>query len=297
MRLFRRIAKGKTMTDNGYTEDTLVEEVAIKDMFMEPTYGRELHQKFVKDMAAAWDSRAAGVILLSMRSDGRFAVLDGWHRVSACRIAHGEDATMAAKVLIDLTPKEEAQLFDRYNRNRKAPFINETFKARLAYDEPKAVALNNLVESFGLKISLGRQQQRGEMRAVGVLERCIVSMGLPEFRHVLSMMTQALPLKDITPKLIEGLNDFWLRYADLADEDRIVHKIRDMGGRGWQLKANNMMAVAEMVTSQRYGGPHGMVLRAAYNWKLRSGQLPDWVVRGVVVSKVVQESRKKQPVA
>ena len=70
--------------------DTLEEQIPISEMFIDPTYSRSIDWPFVNRLAKNWDRSKAGVVYLSLRETGKYAIIDGCHRVEACRVAEGD---------------------------------------------------------------------------------------------------------------------------------------------------------------------------------------------------------------
>lgn len=269
--------------------DTLEAEVALKDIVLDESYGRVPSAKKIDDMANSWDGEAAGVLYLSLRKDGAYACVDGWHRVLAGRKAGVK--TLPARVYIDKTLAEEAKLFDDMNRRRLKPNPNETFKARLAYREPVAVEINYLVRSQGLDIALDRSGHNGTIKGVASLESAHAILGEKPFLDMLGLLRDGLGRGQgaFQGPAIYGMAHFLKRYPDVR-HPRVVETLKAVGYRGLMASARSMKA--SMGLSQALGTVWGMALRDYYNKNLRSGRLPEWV--GTVYGPGTKERMRRE---
>lgn len=102
-------------------DDTQCDAIQIIDMPAD---------KLSRKIAREYDERLMDPIRISQRNDTRQFVIDGRHRVQGTLEKFGEDATIEAIIYYDLTLKEEADLYSRYNTSRIKPTNNEIMKAR-----------------------------------------------------------------------------------------------------------------------------------------------------------------------
>lgn len=155
-----------------------MELVRVADLRIDPRYHdpSRYSEKRAISMAANFNPEALGTITVSHRSDGSLIVVDGNHRVAACRIA-GEEY-IPAKVFYDLTLEEEAGLFRELSEAVRLTTY-ALFRARLVALDPVAVAIFKICEYHDVTIVGGAQAQSfpGRTRAVGVLEK-IYNAGL-----------------------------------------------------------------------------------------------------------------------
>jgi hypothetical protein len=56
-----------------------IDVILAELLFADPTYQRDLDPKRVTKMVAEFDQRLVGVLEVSARGNGRFAILDGQH--------------------------------------------------------------------------------------------------------------------------------------------------------------------------------------------------------------------------
>lgn len=255
---------------------TLDDSIPVDEVFMDAEYGRVPSPSKVDGLVDEWDADAVGVIYVSLRPDGRYAILDGWHRILAARrlgIRY-----LPARVYIDLSKEREARLFDWYNRKRLKPMPNETFKARLAWKDTVALRINEITNDVGLSIALDRDKHGGVIRAVGALETAYIHLGADLFRDMLTIFRRAWGQDGVAYQTaaITGLSHFLKRYPyhDELHPGRVVRVLVDKGHRGLVAAARNTKA--GMSLSQTTGVVWGMVLWEFYNRGLRTKLLPEW---------------------
>lgn len=251
----------------------LKEDVRVGDIFVDDTYGRPLRGK-LKKMIAGWDRREVGVIYLSLRADGRYACLDGWHRVTACRTVEGENSTLPARVYIDLSVAEEADLFNAFNRDRQALSAGDLFKSRLAANEKKAHDIYRIIRDIGLDISFDGRPGEGLIQGVATVDHIYDRYGGDMLREVYLTMTGALGTHsaDLTADVAKGLAAFLARYGDKAERKRL-HDILAVNGHRLRMHANGIKVESPGLNLST---AVGMALLRLYNEKLRKGHLAMW---------------------
>jgi hypothetical protein len=78
---------------------TYIDAILAELLFADPSYQRDLDPKRVTKMVSEFDQRLVGVLEVSARGNGRFAILDGQHRWAATCRAHPyrTDAHLASR--------------------------------------------------------------------------------------------------------------------------------------------------------------------------------------------------------
>ena len=257
------------------TAETLRDDVRVGDIFLDDAYGRGCVPAHLARLIREWDRTRVGAVYLSLRPDGSLACLDGWHRVCAARTVEGEDTTLPARVYIDLTVQEEAGLFTSFNKDRKALKPGELFRSRLACGEPEAIAIDTIVRSAGLRVSLDGSPGAGMIQAVSALDSVYTRHGGSALRMVLNILKDAMGTGDgaIQGSVMQGLAEFLLRYRDECDVDRLQMVLSNTSNPKLIGMANYIRSVslgADMRTALGQG------ILQLYNTGLRRNQLPEW---------------------
>lgn len=133
-----------------------VEWIPVDQLNVDHKYQRELDSARVNKMAREWNWNACGHLAVSLREGTQrhsatrrhnaYNVLDGQQRLGSIKILGFKEAP--CRVYIDLTDKEEAELFELLN-NAKKPTFNDLFKSRVVRGEDMAGAINAAVTSVG----------------------------------------------------------------------------------------------------------------------------------------------------
>lgn len=125
----------------------------VSDLFVDTRYQRPLDERRVAKMKNHYDERLLGALEGSLRSNGKIAVFDGQHRLIMAEILGLKD--LPVLVHENLTPEEEACLFEKLNEERKATRPIDRHKSRVFRGEPNAVELDNAIRSMGYELGYG----------------------------------------------------------------------------------------------------------------------------------------------
>lgn len=125
-------------------ERTLRESVLHVDR---ESYQRPLNQERVRAMAAHFDKRLFGRLVVNQRANDHFFIVDGQHRFTAAKLKGM--VLIPCIVFYGLSQEEEADLFARWNsgQRRTSPFQNH--HARGAAMHPGAQQIDSILAEFG----------------------------------------------------------------------------------------------------------------------------------------------------
>ena len=132
-------------------------------------YQRILNMKNVAGIVKNFDPAKLGVLVVSHRADGTYAVLDGQHRLTALRRL-GYDAANCI-VLEGMTIRQEADYFRRQNENKQSLRINDTFNASLWAEDAESLRIKELMDQYGFRH--GKSGQPMCICAIGALQRIL----------------------------------------------------------------------------------------------------------------------------
>lgn len=142
-------------------------DMKASEFSVDPAVQRVLNEPRVEKIAKNFKPQMLGLFTASKRIDGRTYIIDGQHRMAACRKKHF-DGYIATRVYEGLTLAEEAELFLDLNDTRKVSALDK-FHVRATKGDPAAVAMKDALERFGLKAS--GQHSAGMFAAIVALER------------------------------------------------------------------------------------------------------------------------------
>lgn len=251
-------------------EHTLVDWVPISKMFVAP-YTRPVSETQINRMLRnGFDVDKLGTIMLSMRADGRFAILDGNHRVQAARKKGITE--MFARVFIDKTYKEEADLFVAFNTVNR-PSALDRFRARLEMEELKATEIQQILEKHGMTVAL-QGAVVGGVSAVAALDKLYDEQGPTGVYEVVNLLHRAWgnERRAWVTQMIEGMRQFWLRYHNEVDKVRLVDRLR-------LVTPERVLAQSGIVVRKHANMSTmvGQTVAEQYNTGLRSNRLSEWI--------------------
>jgi hypothetical protein len=258
------------------SQETLRDDVRVGDIFLEEEYGRPLKGPKVNALTAKWDRDRVGVVYLSLRGNGKFACLDGWHRITACRAAEGDEATLPARVYFDLTIAEEAGLFNAFNRDRTKLSAAEIFRSRLVEGEHQAHAIYDIVRAIGLDISFDGRDGEGLIQGVATLDHIYERYGGDMLRETYLTMSGTMGNESsaLSADVAKGLAAFLLRYGDRADRNLLHDILATNTARRIKMHASGIKVEAPGLNAST---ACGMALLRLYNDRVKRGtRLAPW---------------------
>jgi hypothetical protein len=261
-------------------------DVILADLlFADPTYQRDLDPKRVTKMVSEFDQRLVGVLEVSARGNGRFAILDGQHRWAATCRAHPyrTNAHLACQIHTGLSVEEEARLYYELDTKRKNLSWWERWRARRGTGDPGVLAIEEVLNRHRLQVHPSAID--GNLRATKAIETIVTQLGdLQMLDNVLVVLTSAYgrAFDAYDGALMQGVA-LVLGHYDLAelDLDRLVVQLADVPPR--QLRAR----AASMREAHRGTLPRlcAAVIVERYNSARGAGRLEEFFTRVPSTSK------------
>lgn len=252
-------------------DQTIAEWVPISQMFVDPAYTRPVSEAQINRMLRnGFDADKLGVIMLSMREDGRYAVLDGNHRREAAKKVGIKQ--MRALVFIDKTPKQEADLFVAFNTMNR-PTALDRFRARLSMGELQATEIQKILNKHGMTVAISGAVVGG-VSAVAALDKLYSEAGPRGTYEVVNILHRAWgqERRAWVTQMIEGMRQFWLRYHAEVDKNRLVDRMQLTTPE--RVLAQSGAVVRKSTT---VGTLIGQTVADQYNAGLRSHRLSEWI--------------------
>lgn len=205
-----------------------VQQLSIRLLTVDPNVQRGLDRRRVAKLAAELDVNALGVITVSHRDNDHLVVIDGQHRIEACREAGRGDLAITARVYVGLTLAEEATLFRLLN-NTKQPRATDLFRVRVIEGDPVAVNVHRLAERHGWKIT--DTGAVGCLHAVSTLER-VYRRNNRAADLTLATVTAAWGHDSmaVDGRVLDGLGLVFERYGDAVDADDLANRLAKYPG-------------------------------------------------------------------
>jgi hypothetical protein len=259
------------VTDEDLERETIADWVPISRMFVDK-YTRPVGEAQINRMLRnGFSVNKLGMIMLSLRADGRFAILDGNHRVQAAR-KYGL-SKMAARVFIDLSYEQEAELFEAFNTVNR-PNALDRFRARIERKELQALEIEEILQRHEMRVGLNGPAL-GTCQAVGGLDRAYTELGPIGLEEVVSILHDAWgqERRAWVENMLSGMRLFWHRYRNEVERKRLVEQLS-------LVTPERLLAEAGAVTLSRSPSPGTQVGRTMldrYNRGLRVRKLADWI--------------------
>ena len=126
-----------------------------RELFIDSNYQRPLDHHRVDALAAEFNPGLLGILEVSARSDGRYAVIDGHHRLAALRDldCRSDETLVACHVHLGLDPAGEAALFREFNRSRRALSGWESWRAQVFAGDRVASSIGAVLDRHQIRLS------------------------------------------------------------------------------------------------------------------------------------------------
>lgn len=214
-----------------------LEMIPTDQIFVDPKYQRNL-TSMAKRIEADFDENMFIPLLVSERSNGKFAAFDGQHRWESAKNKGYEE--IPCLVYRGLTPEQESTLFSRLQRERRNISAADRFRAQLygERDRPEtqmAHDIEAIAERCGFTVGSVKRKDKLPISSPTALES-IYKAQRGKVTGPEALMHTLLALKLIWPEesrntdadLIRGMGLLYLRHADKVDEDQLVSRLRDV---------------------------------------------------------------------
>lgn len=266
------------MVEQSYTsntpEGTLFEMVPVSKMFLDSSYGRATSDSNLVRLRSKWNILKMGTLYASFRSDGRYAVIDGWHR----RLVAEEKGflNLPCYVYLDLTLAEEADLYDAFGTVFPQSGLVK-FRARLVAGDAVAVAIDRIVHEAGLRInyfshsSAGVNRRPTDINGVAGIEAIYQGYGSDHLLNVLQTVQRWFPGDGgaLRESVIRAISQFLAQYdmnlnrhaAPPVDLSRMEVRCQ-VSGLTPVVRRANSIRMDERITLV---AATGRALRATYN--------------------------------
>lgn len=255
----------------------IADNVPTERVSCDYTYARPLTQKRIASLnKKQWDPRRAGVLYMSMRDDGTYYTIDGQGRMFLA--IKFKIPTVPARVYIDLTVQDEAELYLAFNRDRVATEPIDDFMARLVMNEPSAIAIQSIVTALGLTIAKGSGANK--VHCVAMLDKVYALWGPQVLESSLRLLLDAWASQtgSLVSAMVGGAMQFVVRYPKLS-----LIQYRDLVARMGKVMPAHVAARARGVQQESPGmgldSAYGRVLWSIYNTGRRTHRLDDWQAR------------------
>lgn len=171
------------------------------DLKVDKTYQRPVNPRAVHRISANWNWVACGVLIVSLRSDGTYYIVDGQHRWEAAKKL--DNVTNVACLVFELNNViDEASGFLAANTERQVPLMIHRFNALVAIKDRVALVADELIRSSGR--TLRRQTGKQYISCVGDLMRCLRSDKTTVY-HIWPLIVELTREQTLPGTLVKGM--------------------------------------------------------------------------------------------
>lgn len=250
-----------------------VTALPVDALFTDSTYQRDLDPARVARMVRAYDAALVGIVEVSERPGGRYAILDGQHRWALTKdvMFEQENPHIACRVHTGLTVDEEAKLYHRLNTTRKQLTGWDRWKARRGASETVCLEIEEACAKAGWTVSY-RSSTRGHLTCTSALEKVYHLGGAPFITYILGIVTAAWndDPDGATVAIIGGMAGVIGAYGDGGlDRDRLIGALSGIVPRQLAARA----AAAREIHKGTIDKLTAHVIVEEYNAVARSGRL------------------------
>lgn len=203
--------------------------VNVNDLQTDMSYQSPVRAGQVKKIVNNFDEKSIDSVVVNLREDGHYYIVDGQHRVTALKQLGF--TTVSAKVHAGLSLEDEAKLYHDINsRPTKTP--NSMAKAKMAHGDALADAIDMAVESAGMHIDYEvNHKSIGHISAYRSLESIYKKYGRNGLEETLSFIKRVFGNHNGYFKgfFIEGVAKFLSTYYEEINFKTLEQKLQKQG--------------------------------------------------------------------
>lgn len=209
-----------------------VTALPIDALFADHTYQRALDEFRVNKMASNYRLALVGILEVSDRGDGRYAILDGQHRWATVRNRTFDQvgAThLPCRVHTGLSVDQEAKLYHELNTTRKQLTGWDRWLARRGAGDPVVRDIEDVLQRHGLTVAI--REGADFFRATRSAEKIVELGGLPLLDTVVGLSRAIWPGDQtaLDGDLLHGLAHVVHAY-DIENEIDLARLTATLGG-------------------------------------------------------------------
>lgn len=258
------------------TDKPNIQMIPLDRMIKDDRAQRPFDPVWAKKISDSFDPRLVGVLVVSERPDGSYAVEDGWHRRYAL-LAHGY-TSWPSIVHEHISIEEEAAGFTGFNSRRNVRHIDNFFVRATAGEEiPNAII--QAVEDSGWKA--GRYSADGHISAMKALESIYKLAKTPQgavklIRDTLRVVTEAWGFGRTSGDgaILRGVGEVLAHYDGAINIGELSFKLSKYPGG-----ASGLLSKAKALReAYRSSMPNCVaeIVISRYNSGRTTNRLPDW---------------------
>jgi hypothetical protein len=228
---------------------------------------RPLNKAHAAKIAAEFDMKSVGHLLVNRRANGRLWLIDGQHRAEAMRIKGFDLAP--CDLYEGLTPAEEAEAWVKRNSGSLSAVAFDAFRGKMQYDAV-AQEIERVVRASGFFIPEQVRGAWGNPRAissVATLREIYEEGGAAVLADVLTTIRKAWPedRRARQAEMLMGMHIFLAVYRKRLNRERVDRRLMETPHDELLRKANALRGLY----STKLNSLIALALVEVYNYKVR----------------------------
>jgi hypothetical protein len=218
-----------------------IQNVQLSKMRVSNAAQRELQPPRVSLLVAEFDPEMLGYPTVNLRK-GHYYIIDGQHRIEAVKQFLGdgwERQNLSCRVYVDMTEKQEAQMFLDLNNTLTVTSFDK-FKVAVTSEKADESNVKKAVEAVGLHVA--REKKDNSVSCVSTLLKVYRRSDAKTLGRALAIANRSFGAPGMTNHVIEGIARVCERYnGELHDADAIDRLAQLRGGVGALITQANML--------------------------------------------------------
>lgn len=203
--------------------------VNLNDLQTDLSYQSPVKTSQVNKIVNNYDPKSIDSIVVNLREDGLYYIVDGQHRVTALKQL-GE-LSVSAKVHAGLSVEDEAKLYHDINsRPTKTP--NAMAKAKMAHGDEVAEKIDQAVRAAGMNIDYGATNKtNGYIQAYRTLETLYKKFGRNGLTETLALIKRVYGNHSgyFSGFIMSGMAKFLSTYYEDLNMEILENKLQKQG--------------------------------------------------------------------
>lgn len=220
-------SEAQLIFNNGHVTK-MTAQIKVSDLMVDFTYQRHPGNQKINKIVKNFDSDLLGVIVCSMREDGKVAIIDGSHRYHALVKMNQMDLNINALVYFGLSLENEAKIFALSNQEHTKPTTADIFKAGIVAGDEITIAINDIMKKNNLAVGVGPGDNK--IRALSTLKRIYINAGGEVLDNTIRTIKTAYGNNSnvMRDQLLSAVAVIFHRYKDV-DEKRMILTLQKFG--------------------------------------------------------------------
>lgn len=248
-------------------------DIPANRLFVDDGYQRHHRPEWSRKIAVDFDPDKFEPLRVSDRGDGRYAVIDGQHRLASIELLGWLDCPLPCLVYHGLTINQEAELYaTQMDRLKLSP--QDTHLAAVTAGRPDAVLVEDAIRNAGYRTTLARTKQYDVIDAISTCYAILRTSSQEMLSRILALLAQTWMPRQWQPKpeALLGLRAFLSRYDGEYDEARLRSVLEGLPPEDLKrLESGQRHIMGGSIATNA-----ARVLTQRYNKLLRTNRLPDW---------------------